>query len=53
MKGWKQDITKIQDYNALRDEAKDYIAKIEELTEIKITRIGVGQNRNQTIKKAA
>jgi adenylosuccinate synthase len=53
MLGWKKDISQIKDHKDLPQEAKEYIAKIEYLTETKITRIGVGANRNQTIKKAA
>jgi adenylosuccinate synthase len=50
IKGWKTDTSQIKDYDALPKEAKGYIESIEMLTETNITRIGIGPNRNQTIK---
>ena len=53
MKGWKQNISGINEFDKLPEEAKEYIGKIEYLTETSITRTGVGPGRNQTIKKIA
>ncbi len=47
--GWKEDITKITEYEKLPKNAKNYVKKVENLLGKKITIISVGPNRNQTI----
>ena len=49
MPGWSEDITSIRDYELLPQAAKDYIAKIEELTGVPVGVISVGPDRTQTI----
>lgn len=48
-KGWKTSITSCKSYNELPENAKKYLARLEELLGIKITIISVGPDREQTI----
>jgi len=47
--GWDKDISKIRSYEALPDETKQYLSRIEALTETPIDIISVGPGRNETI----
>lgn len=47
--GWMQDITKITRYEDLPQNAKKYIARLEELMGVRISIISVGPDRAQTI----
>ncbi len=47
--GWKEDITKVESFDDLPQNAKNYLLKIEELTGIKIKMFSVGPDRKQTI----
>lgn len=47
---WKEDISSIRSYDALPENAKKYLKRIEELTGVKIALIGVGKDREQTIR---
>ena len=47
--GWKADITKIRTYDELPQNAKKYIARLEELMGVRISIISVGPDRDQTI----
>lgn len=47
--GWKEDLTDIKDYKDLPENAKAYIRKIEEITEVPVGVISVGPDRTQTI----
>ncbi len=47
--GWTEDISKVTRYEDLPDNAKRYLERIVELTEVKIALIGVGVKRTQTI----
>lgn len=49
MPGWDEDITNVTSFDELPENAKNYIRKIEELTNIKISLFSVGPDRNQTI----
>ena len=51
LEGWKEDISDIKDYNKLPENAKRYVATIEEILEQKINIVSVGPNRSQTIFK--
>ena len=53
MPGWKEDITGCKDYEELPENAKAYIAKIEELTGTPVSIISVGPDREQTIVRSA
>lgn len=47
--GWKEDITQVKSFDELPVEAKNYIYKIEALTNIEVAIFSVGPDRNQTI----
>lgn len=49
MPGWQQDISGITSLEELPHQARDYIAKIEELAGVKQAIVAVGPNRRQTI----
>ncbi len=48
-KGWCQDLTGIRDYDALPENAKKYIERLEELLGVGISIVSVGPDREQTI----
>ena len=47
--GWNEDITKVENFEDLPENAKKYVARIEELIGVNIDLVSVGPNRNQTI----
>ncbi|MGC6427305.1 MAG: adenylosuccinate synthase [Akkermansiaceae bacterium] len=47
--GWKCDTTDCRSYDELPQRAKDYLARIEELTGAPVSYVGVGPDREQTI----
>lgn len=49
MPGWKEDITKVSSYDELPEAARNYIARIEELSGVKVGIVSVGPDRAQTI----
>ncbi|MCF6247949.1 MAG: adenylosuccinate synthase [Desulfobacula sp.] len=49
--GWKQDISGITDFNDLPENAKRYLARVEELSGVKIKIVSVGPGREATIIK--
>lgn len=49
--GWKQDITKITKFEDLPENAKKYLARVEELAGVKIKIVSVGPGREATIIK--
>ncbi len=49
MPGWKEDISKIKKYRDLPQKTKNYLRRIEELTEVKISLISIGPGRQETI----
>lgn len=51
LKGWKIDLTEIKNLGQFPKELMDYVAFIEAETELPITIISVGPNRDQTILK--
>lgn len=48
--GWTEDISGVRSFNELPANAKKYLGRIEELAGVKIRLIGVGKEREQTIK---
>ena len=48
-KGWKTDISKIRNYEDLPENAKKYLQRMSEVTNINIGIVSVGPNRDQTI----
>lgn len=51
--GWKQDITKVTNYEQLPQNCKEYISLLEKLTNLPITMISVGATRENKIKRKA
>ena len=49
--GWKEDLTKIRDFNALPDTFKTYISYVESMIDVPINIISVGPDREETIHK--
>ncbi|MDR2828138.1 MAG: adenylosuccinate synthase [Acholeplasmatales bacterium] len=49
LEGWNEDISNIKSYKELPKNAKEYLKKIEELTNIPIMLFSVGADRTQTI----
>lgn len=47
--GWKENISKIRSYNDLPVNTKNYLKRVEELTETKIDIVSVGPGRKETI----
>jgi len=47
--GWHEDITKVDNFDDLPENAKKYVARIEELIDVNIDLVSVGPNRTQTI----
>lgn len=50
-KGWKQKLSDIREYQKLPQQAKDYLARLEELLGVPISIVSVGPDREQTIYK--
>jgi adenylosuccinate synthase len=51
MDGWSEEICSCTSFNDFPREAKEYIKKIEEISNIKINMISVGERRDQIISK--
>ena len=49
--GWEHDLTGIRSWNDLPDAARAYIETIEKLTDLPVTIISVGPERNQVIQR--
>ncbi|MDR0851555.1 MAG: adenylosuccinate synthase [Clostridiales Family XIII bacterium] len=49
LKGWKTDLSKLTSYDALPEEAKAYIAAVEEISGVPVKIVSVGPGREQTI----
>lgn len=49
MPGWQGELTEIRKYKDLPVQAKKYVERIEELTEVPVTMLAVGPGRAQTI----
>lgn len=47
--GWSEDITHIRSFEELPENARDYVLALEELSGVRISSIGVGPGRDQTI----
>ena len=48
--GWSEEVGKARSYDELPENAKKYLTRIEELTGTKISIVGVGPRRDQTIR---
>jgi adenylosuccinate synthase len=51
VKGWKEDISKARSFDELPAQAKDYVKMIEEATGAPVKWIGVGPEREATIRR--
>lgn len=51
MPGFEADLSKCKKYDELPEEARNYIAKIEEILNVPVDFVSVGPGREQTIKK--
>ena len=51
VKGWKEDISKVRSFEELPANAQNYIKMIEEATGVPVKWIGVGPERNATIRR--
>ncbi len=49
MKGWKQDLTQITDFEDFPSQLKDYITYIEGEVKLPIDIVSIGPDRTQTI----
>lgn len=47
--GWKKDLSEIKDFADLPDLAKAYLKRLEELTGARVSLLGVGPSRDQTL----
>jgi len=47
--GWQEDISQVNDFDSLPENAKKYISRIEDLAGIPVSLLAVGPGRNQTI----
>jgi adenylosuccinate synthase len=47
--GWKQDLSGIRDYNDLPDLAKSYLDRLAELAGARVSLVGIGPSRDQTL----
>jgi len=47
--GWHEEITEVSDFNALPDNARRYVERIESLLEVPVDLISVGPGRDETI----
>ena len=47
--GWKQDLSQIKNFADLPDLAKAYLKRLEELTGARISLLGIGPSRDQTL----
>lgn len=50
--GWQEDLTNIRKFEELPEAAKNYVKRIEELTQIPATIIAVGPGRDQTLVRS-
>lgn len=51
IKGFDEDISSCKSFDALPQACKDYIARLEELCECKVSMIGVGPSREQNLER--
>ncbi len=49
MAGWQEEIDGIRDFESLPGEAKDYIKRIEDMTEVQAAIVSVGPDREETL----
>ncbi len=47
--GWQEDIREIRAFEDLPVNARDYVKKIEDITEVEASIISVGQDREETL----
>jgi adenylosuccinate synthase len=47
--GWQEEICEVRDFRDLPVQARDYIKRIEDLTEVKADIVSVGPDREETL----
>lgn len=47
--GWQEEISEVRNYQDLPDKAKDYIRRIEDITEVEAAIVSVGPDREETL----
>jgi len=47
--GWNEDITSVERFEDLPENAKKYVSRIEKLIDVNVDMVSVGPNRKQTI----
>ena len=50
-KGWNKDLTKLESFDTFPSELNDYIAYIEEVTNVSVSVVSVGPDRKETVYK--
>lgn len=51
VKGWQEDISKVRSFDGLPAQAQEYVKLIEDATEVPVKWIGVGPERDATIRR--
>jgi adenylosuccinate synthase len=51
MEGWGEDITGVESYDDLPDPAKRYVERVEELSGVRVSSVGVGPGREATLMR--
>ena len=49
IQGWKEEIENVRNFDDLPAQAKDYITRIEDFTDVKANIVSVGPDRDQTM----
>jgi adenylosuccinate synthase len=53
LEGWGEDISKVDSYDDLPDAAKRYVERIEDLSGVRVSSVGVGPGREATLMRPA
>jgi adenylosuccinate synthase len=53
IEGWGEDISKVDSYDDLPDAAKRYVERIEDLSGVRVSSVGVGPGREATLMRPA
>jgi len=53
LEGWGEDISGVESYNDLPDAARRYVERVEELSGVRVSSVGVGPGREATLMRPA
>ena len=53
LEGWGEDISGVESYDDLPDAAKRYVERVEELSGVRVSSVGVGPGREATLMRPA